>query len=291
MSCPIDNDDADKIWTTVLSSCLLEMEPVEAEVRSERLNKMGRSPFARDALPAVSPPKSVRFTEETDVTFVPLARELTIQEKVATWHTVRLVLTVLLYLLSKSGQTNTLLHLPSLSPLRMIRHAKAQEIFANRFECGRVVQMMRSGMRINEMQITTRGLESHQSDAYQAARRRRKEAVLRAVLDEQRNQRKLGLCYPQSLRVASLKASCTSRDIALEFGTWDAWIIRKELQIPTKEQQIQRKEPQTMPVEVFHLIHHKQIKSDSTIEPHQQELIAESGGSDVELPFRVAVSA
>ena len=101
MSCPIDNDDADKIWTTVLSSCLLEMEPVEAEVRSERLNKMGRSPFARDALPAVSPPKSVRFTEETDVTFVPLARELTIQEKVATWHTVRLVLTVLLYLLSK----------------------------------------------------------------------------------------------------------------------------------------------------------------------------------------------
>ena len=131
----------------------------------------------------------------------------------------------------------------------MICDAKAQEIVANKVECGRIIHMMRSGMRINETLITTRGLERHQSDVYQAARRRRKEAVVRAVLEEQRTQRKLELCYPESLRLASLKTSCISRDIALEFGAWDERIIRRELEMPRKKQQM-------LAVEFFNLAHH-----------------------------------
>ena len=63
----------------------------------------------------------------------------------------------------------------------MLCDAKARDIAANKFECGWIVQMMCSGIHINENLITTRGLERYQSDAYQAARRRRKESVVRAI--------------------------------------------------------------------------------------------------------------
>ena len=124
----------------------------------------------------------------------------------------------------------------------MLRDAKAREIVANKLECGWIIQMMRSGMRINETLITTRGLERHQSDTYQAAHRRRKEAVVRTVLENQHAQRKLGLCYPESLRLASLKTSCISRDIALDFGVRDEWVIRRELEMPRTERKLSRKE-------------------------------------------------
>ena len=173
----------------------------------------------------------------------------------------------------------------------MLRDAKAREIVANKLECGWIIQMMRSGMRINETLITTRGLERYQSDAYQAARRRRKEAVVRAVLENQHAQRKIGNCHPESLRLASLNTSCISRDIALDFGVWDEWVIRREFKIPRKEQKLPRKELQTPSPEHFSFYPPKQIMSDSGIELCHQESVIETSGSGVRSSFQVIACA
>ena len=155
----------------------------------------------------------------------------------------------------------------------MLRDAKAREIVANKLECGRIIQMMHTRTRIIKTLIKTRGLERHQSDAYQAACCRQKEAIVSTVLENQHAQRKLGLCYPKSSSLAILNTFCISLDIALNFGVWGKWVIRRELEMPRKEQKFPRKELQTPSPEHFSFYPPKKIMSDSGIESCCQEII------------------
>ena len=94
MKRPIENDDTDKLWTNwakVLSCRLQDMDPAEADVRTERFDKRGRLFFVMNA-PQTAAPPTVRFAEKKDVVFIPSAKEFTMQEKVDTWHTVSAIL-------------------------------------------------------------------------------------------------------------------------------------------------------------------------------------------------------
>ena len=90
----IENDTTDKHWTSwakVLSSRLRDMDPAEADIRTEQFSKQELLPFVTDGLLAAGT-TTVRFAEKKYISFVPSSRDLTMQEKAATWHTVSVIL-------------------------------------------------------------------------------------------------------------------------------------------------------------------------------------------------------
>eukprot|EP00568_Trieres_chinensis_P014715 CAMPEP_0183320936 /NCGR_PEP_ID=MMETSP0160_2-20130417/67621_1 /TAXON_ID=2839 ORGANISM="Odontella Sinensis, Strain Grunow 1884" /NCGR_SAMPLE_ID=MMETSP0160_2 /ASSEMBLY_ACC=CAM_ASM_000250 /LENGTH=218 /DNA_ID=CAMNT_0025487745 /DNA_START=161 /DNA_END=814 /DNA_ORIENTATION=+ len=128
--------------------------------------------------------RSVHFAKSTRVLLVPTADEYTYEEKVAAWIT-------------------------------------ARDVAACRCECTQVVQKIHRGEPIDESRMTARGLERHVSDAHLQERRKRKQDVVRAVLAQQHAQRNAGTVNPQSLRMASLRTSYMSTDLALAAAAWD----------------------------------------------------------------------
>ena len=93
---------------------------------------------------------------------------------------------------------------------------------------------MRRGELIDETRTTARGLERHRSAEHHTARRRRKVAVVRSVLAEQKTQRRHGFCYPQNLRAASLITSRLSSDLALAVGKLDETVALGDIEARTR---------------------------------------------------------